>query len=237
MLEEFTKYCERFGQASEIKFKYDHSIRVMNLSVEIGKSLKLDSGKLEIVRLIGLLHDYSRFEQWDKFNTYSDLKSFDHADRAVELLFDNKEIENYNLDKKYYQIVYDAIKYHNKYEIGNVDNDSLLYCQIIRDADKLDILEEFAAILSLDDSEVSNTIKDKTKETFFNHKTIQKIKDGSNYDNIVMKLALIYDLNFEYSFKYIKTNKIIDKMQKQIDMKVFRKYIDEIRKYMEEKIC
>ena len=49
----------------------------------------------------------------------------------------------YNVKKEQYQIIKDAIKYHNKYEIGNVNKESLIYCQIIRDADKLDIIRNF----------------------------------------------------------------------------------------------
>ena len=42
------------------------------------------SEDVEIIMLIGLLHDYSRFEQWCKYNTFSDINSIDHGDLAVE---------------------------------------------------------------------------------------------------------------------------------------------------------
>lgn len=236
MLEEFTKYYESLKKEEAIKFKYYHSLRVMNLSVEIGKSLDLNEEQLEIVKLIGLLHDFGRFEQWGKYNSFNDLTTFDHGDRAVELLFDENEIIKYHLDKKYYKIVYDAIKNHNKYEIGDVGTDSLIYCQIIRDADKLDILEQFTKAM-FRDCTMNNSINKEIDGEFFKHMSIRNMKEKTFNDNLIIKIALIYDLNFDYSFKYIEDNKIIEKIEEQVDLKIFKKYIDEIRKYMEGKKC
>ena len=57
----------------------------------------------ESIILIGLLHDIARFEQYTKYKTFRDSISIDHGDLGVEILFEEKEIEKYDLDKKYYQ--------------------------------------------------------------------------------------------------------------------------------------
>lgn len=233
MIEEFTKYYQTFDNVKEIKFKYDHSIRVMNLSVAIAKNLNMNDEQLEVVKLIGLLHDYSRFEQWNKYKTYNDLNSFDHANRTVELLFDKKQIEKYHLKKQYYNIVYDAIKNHNKYDIDKVNEESLIYCKIIRDADKLDIISNFAISIFYK-YDVDNAINKNIIEQFFQHHLVKKTKDINENEKLVIQIALIYDLNFSYSYQYIKENNIIDKMEKQVSEKTFKKYFDEIKKYMEE---
>ena len=232
MLEVFKEYVDKFNECDAIKYKYFHSIRVMNLSEKIGKDLNIKD--IELVKLIGLLHDYARFTQWEKYQSFNDLKTFDHGDEAIKILFDGKEIEKYNVKKEQYQIIKDAIKYHNKYEIGNVDKESLIYCQIIRDADKLDIISNFTKGIFKDNE--GNFIHEEIKKQFFNHKQVKKLKDSTTNDKLIIMLALIYDLNFEYSFKYIKQNKIIDKIQKQVEKEIFEIYFKEIENYIEEQI-
>lgn len=232
MLEKFKEYVDSFEKEDAIKYKYNHSLRVMDLSIDIAKSLKLNEEDLKLVKLIGLLHDIGRFKQWNIYKSFSD-SSIDHGDLGVKILFEEKEIEKYDLDKKYYQIVKDAIKYHNKYEIGSVTNS--LFCKIIRDADKLDIIKEFDKSLFRGINE--KYIHPEVKESFYNHQQVKKIKDSTNLDKLIIKLALIYDLNFDYSFRYLKENKIIAEIQKQSNIKELDSYFKEIKKYMEDKIC
>lgn len=232
MLEVFKEYVDKFNECDAIKYKYFHSIRVMNLSEQLGKDLNIED--LELVKLIGILHDYARFIQWEKYQSFNDLKTFDHGDEAIKILFDEKEIEKYNVKKEQYQIIKDAIKYHNKYEIGNVDKESLIYCQIIRDADKLDIISNFTKGIFKDNE--GNFIHEEIKKQFFNHKQVKKLKDSTTNDKLIIMLALIYDLNFIYSFKYLKENKIIEKIQNQVEKEIFEIYFKEIKKYIEEQI-
>ena len=113
--EQFTKYVETFGiEDRAIFLKYNHSFRVMNLCEKIAKSLNLNDEGIYLSCVIGLLHDYGRFEQWKKFKLYSDVKTVYHADLSIKLLFDEGQIEQFQISKKYYDIIYDAIKYHNK---------------------------------------------------------------------------------------------------------------------------
>ena len=232
MLEQFKQYVDSFNSCDAIKYKYIHSIKVMNLSEQLGKNLNIKG--LELVKLIGLLHDYARFTQWDKYKSFNDLKTFDHGDEAVKILFEQKEIEKYNVKKEQYQIIKDAIKYHNKYEIGNVNNESLIYCQIIRDADKLDIISNFTKGIFKDND--GDFIHDEIKEQFFNHTQVKTLKDSTTNDKLIIMLALIYDLNFIYSFKYLKEYKIIENIKKQVDKETFEIYFNEIEKYTEQKL-
>ena len=71
--EQFTKYVYTYDILDEeIAKKYYHSLRVMDISRQIALDNKLSSIDIELASIIGLLHDYSRFEQWDKFHTYND---------------------------------------------------------------------------------------------------------------------------------------------------------------------
>ena len=105
LLNEFDKYVRSYDMDdSMIKLKYFHSYRVMNLCRCIAESEKLNQGDTYLAIVIGLLHDYARFEQWSKYKTFRDVDSVDHGDLACELLFENNEIEKFNIDKKYYKV-------------------------------------------------------------------------------------------------------------------------------------
>ena len=197
--EEFKKHYENYDiEETAIKRKYYHSLRVMDLSILIAKYLGLNNKDITLASFIGLLHDYARFEQWTKYKTYSDKDSIDHGDLAVKRLFENNEIINYDLDVNDYEIVYNAIKYHNKITIPySLDNRIKLFCKIIRDADKLDI---FYLRTNKSFVKEGGDISLKIENDFFNEQCINKMDVISYNDEVISVLAMIYDLNFDYSF-------------------------------------
>ena len=96
MLEEFTKYVSNYDlNDSKIRLKYNHCIRVMNLSHKYATILGFSKTDIELATLIGLLHDIGRFEQIKQYDSYDDLKTIDHADYSVEQLFKHNLIEKF----------------------------------------------------------------------------------------------------------------------------------------------
>ena len=93
---EFDKYCKKYDLVNEnLKRKYGHSYRVMMISSEIAKSLKLNQEQIELAEIIGLLHDIARFDQYSIYHTFSDVKSIDHGDLGVEILKKNNYIRKF----------------------------------------------------------------------------------------------------------------------------------------------
>ncbi len=225
---EFKKFVETFDMSEiNIKRKYNHSLRVQSLCEKISNNKTLAS-------VIGLLHDYGRFYQWTKYKTFNDKKSIDHADYAVKELFEKNKIEKFYKDKKDYKIIYEAIKYHNKYSIPDKVEDKSM-CEMIRDADKLDILYMY----TVDELKLSEEgiISDKIKDEFYRHKLIKFNYINTKIDRSINVLSLVYDLNIKESFKYLKDNKIIEKMYKKIkDKEKFQNYFEEIKKFINEKL-
>lgn len=222
---------------SAIILKYYHSYRVMDLCMLLAKYHNFNEKDKEIAVLVGLLHDYSRFEQWTRFGTFSDLKSVDHGDLAIKRLFVDNEIKDYCDKVEYYDEIYDAIKYHNKYNYPLfLTEHNKLHCRVIRDADKLDIFYLLGInkdLIEEDDEEIS----DKIKIDFYEHKLLSHLDSKSYSDDVVLKLAMVFDLNFKYSFKYMYDMKLIDKIYENIYNKVkFKPYFDYIKKYVEDKI-
>jgi len=235
--EAFRKHAQKYNmEETAINRKYYHSYRVMDFCMLLAKYNNFSNENTEIAMLVGLLHDYARFEQWTKYKTYSDLKSIDHGDLAVKRLFDDNEIVNYCTNQKYYDEIYDAIKYHNKYSYpDNLSEHNKLLCKVIRDADKLDIFY----LLGINKDlivEDDNLISDNVKEEFYNNKLLKHTDVKNKSDDVVLKLAMVFDLNFKYSYKYLKEYKLIDKIYENIENKnKFKPYFDYINKYIEER--
>ena len=238
ILNEFYNYVKDFNLNDiAIKRKYEHSLRVMKISCYLAKKLKLSLLDISLSRKIGLLHDFGRFEQWQKYHTYSDLESIDHGDLGVELLFTNKLIKNYELEIENYDIVENAIKYHNKYDYpNNLDKLAKIHCNIIRDADKLDIFYIFAkGILKIEEDNLP--VSKKINSDFSNNLLLNRKDVVNKTDDILLILAMVYDLNYQESYKYLYKKKYIWKIYRKLKYKKrYRKYFEHINKYLKERM-
>lgn len=139
--EEFKNYSDKYIIDERIQRKISHTFRVAKLCEEIAISIGMNLKEINLAKLIGLLHDIARFEQYTEYKTFDDYKSIDHGDFGVEILKENNYIRKYIENDNYDELILKAIKNHNKYAIdNNVDKKEKIFCQIIRDADKLDIM-------------------------------------------------------------------------------------------------
>ena len=198
----FEEYTNKYDKTlSGINLKYNHSFRVVKKAEQIGKSIKLNKNDMELVRVCALLHDIARFEQYTKYQTFEDSKTFDHGDKGAEILEENS-ITN--------EIILDAVKYHNKYEIpAYLPNRNKLFLKIIRDADKVDILEHQGMVIKTKNYTIPKEIID----YFIEHKSIGhnvKAHPEGNIINILRMIAFIFDLNYKESFKMVKEKNIIN---------------------------
>ena len=221
----FEEYTSKYDKnTSGISLKYNHSYRVVKKAELISKSIKLNKDDMELVRVCALLHDISRFEQYKQYNTFDDSKSFDHGDKGKEILLENGFND---------EILLDAVKYHNKYEIPEyLDNRNKLFLRIVRDADKVDILEHQGMVVKTK----NYTIPQEIKDCFIEHKSINnniKCNAEGNIYSVLRMLAFIFDLNYKESFKMVKEKNIID-IKCDLIKEQGIKGIEEIRKICNE---
>ena len=235
MIEKYRKYVEQFNQSDpRIVYKWGHSLRVMEKMQDFSLYLHQSKEEYELATIIGLFHDYGRFYQVENFNTYQD-KIFDHGDYGAEQLILKRQIKNFVTQEGEEQVIYDAIKNHNKYAIdSNLQNKSLLFSKMIRDADKVDILESLSkGAIELDEDE--STITPEVKETFFNHQQLLSAIKRTKNDRILGFLCLIYDLNYDWSYEYLIKYHIVDHIYDQIkDKQLFEPYFKEIKHFIEK---
>jgi len=237
MIDEFTKYVNSFDRSDlSIDRKYYHSLRVSSLCNLLAKHIGFSEKNIKIAEIVGLLHDYGRFMQWTKYHTYNDFISIDHADYGVYELFQNNKIEKYWTNKEDYDEIYDAIKYHNKLKVPeDLSEHNKELCKIIRDADKLDIMYLFASETIKFPEE--GDISPKVKEDFNNKRLVDKKNEVTEADHAIGILALIYDINYNYSFNHLKQYKTYKQIFEKIkDKNKFKPYFDKVNNYIENKI-
>ncbi|MDP8209310.1 MAG: HD domain-containing protein [Candidatus Stygibacter australis] len=139
----FDEYTSDYAEGTDrhnIILKIEHTQRVVSDINEIGIELGLTRTRLDLAKIIGLLHDIGRFEQYRRYGTFSDTKSIDHAELGVEIIIEKEILQD--LPQGIREIVLNSIKYHNKLTIPENESEELIfYSKLLRDADKLDIFK------------------------------------------------------------------------------------------------
>ena len=212
-VEEFLKYVDKYdNNDKEILLKRRHTLRVMELSEEIAKSLDLSEEDVELAKLCGLLHDIGRFTQIRDFNTYNDLVSLDHGDLGAEILKKDNYINKFT--NKNQDNIIKVVKYHNKYRIPKtLSEKNRLLTKIVRDADKIDILFLFVNKETYNKIEYTSVSKEVYND-ILNKRLVRNINVKTSADEIVREIANIFDISYKKSFEIIKERDYVNKIFK-----------------------
>ena len=239
---EFLKYTEPYKDLSELcLLKIHHTFRVMDLCREIAEDLGLQQEDVELAMYCGLLHDIGRFEQWRRYETFDDSKSFDHAEIGIEVLQENHYINQYLLDISLQKIVLESIRYHNKYEIPkNLSEREQLFCNIVRDADKVDILY-LCSIGHIQRDIENDSFSDKIYHDLLEEKQIHREDVKTKEDTLAISLGLVYGIHYSKSIEILKEkdymNQIITLYEEKTENVELKKQLECVREqianYME----
>ena len=208
----FDNYISNYDKRIKpIRYKYYHSYQVEELMKKLALRLGLTKEEIKIAELIGLLHDIGRFEQIKKYGMVSDVKTgVDHADESCIYLFDKGHIRDFIETNKYDEIIKDAIRNHNKYEIDKkLTGKNLLFTKMIRDMDKVDIYRVLSTEYKI--SFDKDKINKKVYDSYMKHKSVDSHDRKTETDAVFAHTAFIYDINFKESFEILKeTNYLND---------------------------
>ena len=201
----FNEYYSRFDDEDlNIHRKYTHTFRVVGYAERIAKSLSLSEEDVTLAKVCALFHDIGRFVQWRDYQTFEDFKSVDHGDLSASIL-DSLGYEN--------DIVRIAVKYHNKYAIpDDLSEREKMFCNITRDADKIDILETQKVY---DINESVYKMSPEIKEDIDNERLVDNRKYDKDGYSLYKYFSFLYDLNYPESFKILKK---LDLINKQFDI-------------------
>ena len=243
----FKEYVKNYDpNDKKIKLKIGHIERVSQIAKHLAENLNLDEEDVKLAELIGLLHDIGRFEQIKRYHTFVDKDSINHGELGVKILFEEGLIREFIEDTEFDKIIKLSILNHNKTTIQEgLTQREKLHAQIIRDADKIDILylltfEDKQAAWEKDDLS-NDKITDEIYREFMENKKIDYKKIKTNADLLVCHFAYAYDLNFKETYKIIKENKYYDEIYKRHifndkeTMGRYNKIYEKVKQYLEEK--
>lgn len=246
----FFSYLKRFSHGNEeyqrnINIKLEHSERVSGEIIRIGIKTGLKGDELLLAEIIGLYHDIGRFEQYDRYGTFSDFKSENHAELGIKILTRHNVLSG--LDDEIQKLILCSIKYHNRAILPTLETDECLFwSKLIRDADKLDIWKVVTEYYHRKNGGRNITLELELPETpgisqkVYNSLINKKIVDMRVVRNVndikLLQAGLVYDINFQASFEFIKERRYIESLRSTLPAdKKISEIFDIINSYIEEK--
>lgn len=219
----FDTYTSKYDISDErIYGKIVHTYAVAANCIYICNELKLNDHDEMIAYAIGMLHDVGRFEQASKYHTFIDSVS-DHAIEGADYLFNQGGISNFIPEKCFnredLKLIETAIRQHNKHLLDEgLSERELLFCNIIRDADKIDIYrfnakQSFEVSHEYTEKEVASSEPSEIIiEAFRNKQTVDFSKRKTKADIYLSHVALCFGLVFDSSKKLLDSQGNIWKM-------------------------
>ncbi|MHA1672323.1 MAG: HD domain-containing protein [Promethearchaeota archaeon] len=198
-----------------ITLKHLHSYRVMDLMISIATGIGLSPEDLELAKIIGILHDVARFSQYTQYHTMHDSQSIDHGELGAKIIRDESPLSQGF--PSILNLVCLAVLHHNKLEIPNdLTPRERLFCQMIRDADKLDVFALACPIYQKFPDQLGEKLKmhlpshgDPTPEVIAAvlRKTSIDVSILQNMTDFkLFQLAWVFDFNFSVSIDILQTH-------------------------------
>ena len=184
-----------------ILLKHKHSLRVAALSGVLAREMGFSVEERALAKLIGLLHDLARFEQYTRYRTFHDKVSFDHGEVGSQLLGEVTPLVG--IDRELRTLIGRAIRHHNKIDIPTtLSQREMLHTRIVRDADKLDIISltcrylqnggTFPTVFPARNGQLSPEIV----QAMAQRQPVEYSSVRSLGDFHLLKIGWVYDLNF-----------------------------------------
>ncbi len=196
----------------KIRLKIDHTYRVAGLCERIARSAGLSGADVDAAWLCGLLHDVGRFEQVRRYGTFNDGQSVSHAALGVDVLFGEGRVRDYvdegaGLDG----LLRTAVGTHSDYRLpAGLDARTRTFCDVLRDADKVDILKAFCesdvvSVLNVPLEEVrASELSPAVVEAFYAHRTVRREERAHPADYVVGYACFVYELVYPESLRAVR---------------------------------
>ena len=197
----------------KIALKVEHTYRVAELAEGIARDEGLVAGDVDLAWLCGLLHDIGRFEQVRRYGTFSDAKSVSHAALGVEVLLGEGRLWDF-ADRgdceaeAFASLVSTVVGTHSDFRLPEgLDARTRMFCDILRDADKVDILKavgeaDLAGVLDAPLHEIlAGDISPAVRDAFYAHRTVMRAERSGAVDVLVSWACLLFEVVHPYGLR------------------------------------
>src|SRR5512144_591050 len=140
----FAGHCASFStpvreDQRNIAIKQHHTHEVCQNALQIARDLGLSEEETLLAEAIALLHDVGRFSQYERYRTFDDSISVNHAALGVKVLLEKNVLQRLPMRDR--DLIVDAITLHNVFSLPKeLDQMTLRFARLVRDADKIDIM-------------------------------------------------------------------------------------------------
>ncbi len=238
---------DRFVNAN-LKLKQDHTRRTCDEMLWLASKLGLNPRQHRTAEAVAMLHDIGRFEQFVRYRTYNDVRSVDHCRLALQIIHNTRIFEP--LEQREKQIIEAAIEHHGALKLpDSLDDETLLFAKLIRDADKIDILyvvtdyygkytenpQDFLLELEFPDTdeyspEVLSDVLNGRRTDYSKLRTLNDMK--------LLQLGWVYDVNFSVTLRRIKQRGLLEKLVSFLpDVEDIKKVRKQVLAYVESRIA
>lgn len=196
-----------------ITIKEDHTARVCQEIIYIGRNIGLNDDKLLLAETMALFHDVGRFEQYATYRTFADHLSVNHAEFGVQILRNQGVLDRLDVEEK--ELILRAILYHNRRDLPEDETeDCLRFARMLRDADKLDIWQVFADYYRHGGEKENSVLIHNFPDTpgisteIYNELVATRIANYSDVKNLndfkLLQVGWVYDINFPPTFRRVR---------------------------------
>ena len=205
-----------------IRLKEEHSLRVRQEIVMISHGLDLPEKDILVAEVLGLFHDIGRFYQYQRYGTFRDDLSENHAQLGIKKLADAYILDDLPKDEK--DLIKKGILYHNLRKLPqDEDPRCLFFCKLLRDADKLDIWRVIIdyyyegedhhpkSVLELGLADTPG-YSDKILNDLCSGQTPGSSAVRNLNDFKLLQIGWVYDINFHPTFQEIEKRKYLEKI-------------------------
>ena len=225
-LRAFERYVAAYDPADpKIALKVEHTYRVAELAEGIAADEGLTAEDVGLAWLCGLLHDIGRFEQVRRYGTFSDARSESHAALGVHVLLDEGHLWDF-VDREegagqcvgglepaggaaaFSQFIATVVGTHSDYRLPEgLDARTRMFCDILRDADKVDILKavgeaDISQVLDVPLPEIlAGDISPAVRDAFYGHRTVKRAERSTPTDIVVSYPCLLFEVVHPYGLR------------------------------------
>ncbi|HAG70475.1 MAG TPA: metal-dependent phosphohydrolase [Lachnospiraceae bacterium] len=222
-LSAFREYTDRFDTDDiRIRLKISHTYRVADIAERVGEYAGADPA---FSWLLGLLHDIGRFEQLKQYGTFLDQRSVDHAELGADILFGQGYIESFpdvpGIDG-WRTVAETAVRIHNKLKIPEgLDAETELYCKVLRDADKADIMrvlteppydERNARIIKGSADGSLSPASEEVMDCVRDHRCVPKDIMRTEFEALIGQACMAFELCYEISRSIVYEQGYLDRL-------------------------
>lgn len=225
--EAFDSYVAAYDATNpRIALKVEHTLRVAELCERIAREAGFTPAGTDLAWLCGLLHDIGRFEQLRRWDTFSDAASTSHAALGVEVLFGSKGDTGVADDDgsaagtigiihrfidpsdELEEVIRAAVGFRSDYRLPeDLDVRTHAICDVVRDADKLDILrvastDTVETVLNATEDELlASAVSPAIEDAFFEHRTAHYSERVTPVDYLVNLACFAFELVYPTSLE------------------------------------